>query len=333
MSTLACMLVDSHNRVINYLRLAVTDKCNLRCHYCMPEKIQFKPKAELLTFEEMVRISKLLAAEGIHKIRVTGGEPFLRKDIMHLFDELAAIPQIKKIAVTTNGTHTLQHLDTLIQLGIKTFNLSLDSLDRERFNLITRRDEFPKVENCLHEMLNRNCDVSINAVVMKDHNIEDILPMVAFTEHHDVSMRFIEEMPFNGSDKYYENLEWDYVKILTHIESEFKNVTKLKDPKNSTSLNYKVKGFKGSFGIIPAYTRSFCGTCNRIRITPQGTFKTCLYDNGIFDLRTLMRNGASDAQIITAIKDAIRHKAKDGFAAEKTRNEDNISESMSLIGG
>jgi len=326
------MLVDKHHRVVNYLRLAVTDKCNLRCHYCMPEKIRFKPKSTLLSFEELIRISKVLVKEGISKIRITGGEPFLRKDIMVLFQELAAIAGLQKIAVTTNGTHTLTYLEDLLALGIDTYNLSLDSLDKKRFQQITRRDEFDQVKACLDTMLDKNCTVRINAVVMKDHNIEDLIPMVAYTKKHNVSVRFIEEMPFNGSDKYHKKLEWDYTKILQHITSHYTDIVKLEDPMYSTSLNYKVQGHKGSFGIIPAYTRSFCGSCNRIRITPEGTLKTCLYDKGIFDLKALLRNGASDTQLLASIKEAISHKAKDGFEAEKTRTK-GITESMSLIGG
>ena len=183
-------------------------------------------------------------------------------------------------------------------------------------------------------MLDRNLNLKLNAVVMEGRNIDDLIPMIEIGMNNNVSIRFIEEMPFNGAGSHYENLKWNHRKILSHIESHFGSVLKLQDPKNSTSFNYKVEGFKGSFGIIPAYTRSFCGTCNRLRLTPQGTIKTCLYDDGIFNLRDLMRAGASDVEIITAVKEAISHKAKDGFEAERSRKKlPSVSESMATIGG
>lgn len=329
------MLIDSHGREIDYLRLAITDKCNLRCFYCMPEEgINFVKKAELLSYEEMIRLVSVLSNEGINKIRITGGEPFLRKNVMQFLKQLSEISAIQKIAITTNGTLTTRYLDELIDLGITSFNLSIDSIDKERFYKITRRDSFDTVWDCYREMLSRGLNLKLNCVVMENQNIEDINAMVQLGMNDNVSIRFIEEMPFNGAGSHYSTLKWNHTKILEHIKSNFGNVEKLKDPKNSTAFNYKVDGFKGSFGIIPAYTRSFCGTCNRLRLTPQGTIKTCLYDDGVFNLRDLMRAGATDKEIITAIKEAISHKAKDGFEAERNRkNLPSVSESMATIGG
>jgi len=329
------MLIDKHNRTIDYLRLAVTDKCNLRCFYCMPEEgIDFVRKEKLLTFEEMIRIITILSEEGVNKIRITGGEPFLRKGLMSFLDQLTSIEKINKVAITTNGTLTMRYLDDLIKMGITSYNLSIDSIDSQRFYDITRRDSFNDVWECYQMMLERKLNLKLNAVVMEGKNIEDLIPMVELGMNDDVSVRFIEEMPFNGAGSHYKNLIWNHRKILSHIESHFGNVNKLQDPKNSTSFNYQVEGFKGSFGIIPAYTRSFCGSCNRLRLTPQGTIKTCLYDEGIFNLRDLMRAGASDFEIITAVKEAISHKAKDGFEAERSRKKlPSVSESMATIGG
>lgn len=329
------MLIDKHNRTIDYMRLAVTDKCNLRCFYCMPEEgIDFVKKEKLLTFEEMIRIITLLSQEGVNKIRITGGEPFLRKGLMSFLDELTSIDKINKVAITTNGTLTTRYLDNLIKMGITSYNLSIDSIDKDRFYDITRRDSFDAVWDCYQMMLDKKVNLKLNAVVMEGRNIDDLIPMVELGMTDDVSIRFIEEMPFNGAGSHYEKLTWNHRKILSHIESHFGNVNKLQDPKNSTSFNYQVEGFKGSFGIIPAYTRSFCGTCNRLRLTPQGTIKTCLYDDGIFNLRDLMRAGASDVEITTAVKEAIGHKAKDGFEAERSRKKlPSVSESMATIGG
>jgi len=329
------MLIDKHNRTIDYLRLAVTDKCNLRCFYCMPEEgIKFVRKEKLLSFEEMIRIITLLSEEGVNKIRITGGEPFLRKGIMSFLDQLTSIDKIDKVAITTNGTLTTKYLDDLIKMGITSYNLSIDTVDKQRFYDITRRDSFDDVWACYQMMLDRKVNLKLNAVVMANRNIDDLIPMIKLGMNDNVSIRFIEEMPFNGDGSHYAKLEWDHIKILQHIEDHFGNVIKLEDPKNSTSFNYKVDGFKGSFGIIPAYTRSFCGSCNRLRLTPQGTIKTCLYDDGIFNLRDLLRAGASDTEIITAVKEAVGQKAKDGFEAERSRKKlPTVSESMATIGG
>ncbi len=329
------VLLDNHGRTIDYLRLAVTDKCNLRCFYCMPEEgIKFVKKAELLSYEELLRIISMLAQNGLRKVRITGGEPFLRKDLMYFLRELTAIQGIDKVAVTTNGTLTLPYLDELLDLGIRSFNLSIDSLDPKRFYDITRRDYFDKVWACYEEMLKRDIDLKLNAVVMAGQNIDDIIPMIKLGEKDNVAVRFIEEMPFNGAGMHYEKLEWTYPQIFEHIQAHFPKINKLKDPKNSTSFNYQVEGFAGSFGIIPAYTRSFCGTCNRLRMTPQGMIKTCLYDDGVFNLRDLLRAGASDNELLTAIQQAISHRAKDGFEAEARRkNNTLVTESMATIGG
>ncbi len=329
------MLVDNHNRIVNYLRLAVTDRCNLRCFYCMPEEgINFVEKEALLSYEELLRIINLLSGLGVSKVRITGGEPFVRKNLMGFLTELVKIPGITNVPVTTNGTVTRKFLPELIKLGITNFNLSLDTLNKERFFEITRRDYFDEVYACMEEMIDQKLTVKLNAVVMKDKNIEDILPMILLTKEKNISVRFIEEMPFNGDAAHYKQLEWNHLKILDHISNEFSAIDKIPDPKFSTAFNYQVKGFKGSFGIIPAYTRSFCGSCNRLRMTPQGLIKTCLYDKGVFNLRDLLRSGASDAEMNTAILEAVGNRAKDGFEAEKlSRIGGNSFESMASIGG
>ncbi len=325
------MLIDKHNRPVNYLRLAVTDKCNLRCTYCMPENMTFVKKKKLLSYEEMLRIAHMLAKEGVNKIRITGGEPFLRKDIIYLLKELTQIKGIDKVAITSNATLTAKYLDELLSMGIHSFNISIDSLDKERFYEVTRRDVYDDVMSCIQEMMKNDLDLRLNCVVMDGKNTEDILPFIEMTKEHKVSVRFIEEMPFNG-DQSTPTLEWNYLKIIEHIQSQFPEIEKLQDPKYSTSMNYRVKGHKGSFGVIPAFTRSFCGSCNRIRITAQGLFKTCLYDQGVFNIRDFMRNGATDAQVLDIVKQALSMKSKDGYEAERNRSS-NVSESMSTIGG
>src|SRR6478609_1736976 len=328
-------LFDNHGRPINYLRLAVTDRCNLRCFYCMPEEgIHYLPKKELLTFEEMERLINLVASMGISKIRLTGGEPFVRTDLMKLIRTIVAVDGINDLHITTNGILTAPHISELKSLGIASVNLSLDTLDENRFKLITRRDEFKKTSETLDLLLKHEIPVKINAVVMDGKNIEDIIPLVELTKNQNVSVRFIEEMPFNGEGSHYASLAWTYKKILTYIKDQYPSIQKVEDPENSTAYHYQVPGYKGDIGIIAAFSRTFCGTCNRIRVTAQGVLKTCLYDDGVLNIRDLMRSGNSDEKIKAALKKAFSNRAKDGFEAEKSRvNHIQVSESMSTIGG
>ncbi len=326
---------DNHGRLINYVRLAVTDRCNLRCFYCMPEEgIKYVPRKELLTYEEMSRVLTLLAKLGINKVRITGGEPFLRKGMMEFLQTVKKIPGIETLNITTNGTLTSRLVPALKELGIGTVNLSLDTLDKERFFQITRRDELDKVMDTFQQLLDYGIKTKINAVVMEGKNTEDIIPMALLTKEYPISVRFIEEMPFNGEGSHYPVLVWNHKKILSSLKAEFPDLYKLPDPPNSTSYNYQIPGHRGTIGIIAAYSRTFCGTCNRLRITPQGMLKTCLYDDGVFNIRDIIRAGATDEQLQTAFLEAIGDRARDGYEAEKRRQFNlPVTESMSTIGG
>ncbi|MEJ0030286.1 MAG: GTP 3',8-cyclase MoaA [Bacteroidota bacterium] len=326
------MLLDNHNRPLNYMRLAVTDRCNLRCFYCMPEEgIKYLPQKELLTFDEILRIVSLTARMGISKIRLTGGEPFVRPDLMELIRAIVKVNGVHELHITTNGILTAPHIGELKDLGIKSVNLSLDTLNAERFKAITRRDEFEKTWATLQQLLNSNIPVKINAVVMEHKNIDDIVPMIGLTKDQDVSIRFIEEMPFNGEGNHYPKLTWTHKKILDYIKERFE-VVKLPDAPNATAATYKVPGHKGTIGIIAAFSRTFCGTCNRIRVTAQGTLKTCLYDDGVLNLKELIRSGEGDSTIESLLMKAFGSREKNGFDAEKKRTKQ-VSESMSTIGG
>lgn len=328
-------LFDNHNRPINYLRLAVTDRCNLRCFYCMPEEgIHYLPKKELLTYEEIIRLVRLLAVHGVSKIRLTGGEPFVRTDLMDLIRNITELQGIKELHLTTNGILTAPHIPELKKLGLASVNLSLDTLDRERFKLITRRDEAERVKETYDLLLKHEIPVKINAVVMEGKNIEDIIPLVELTKAQPVSVRFIEEMPFNGEGSHYTSLAWTYKKIIDHIRLYYPAIEKITDPENSTAYHYRIPGYQGNIGIIAAFSRTFCGTCNRIRITAQGELKTCLYDDGVLNIKNLLRSGISDAELMHELLKAFAHRAKDGFEAEqKRKNHQPAHESMSTIGG
>ncbi|MBS1683042.1 MAG: GTP 3',8-cyclase MoaA [Bacteroidetes bacterium] len=328
------MLFDNHGRPLNYLRLAVTDRCNLRCFYCMPEEgINYLPKKELLSFEEIESIVSVLAQLGITKVRLTGGEPFVRTDLMKLISKIMDINGINDVHVTTNGVLTAPYIKELKNLGIASVNLSLDTLDPHRFKLITRRNEFEKTRNTLRMLIENGIPIKINTVVMEGKNIDDIIPLVELTRNENISVRFIEEMPFNGEGSHYSKLNWTYKKILNHIESAFPTLEKIMDPANATAYHYKVKEYRGNIGIIAAFSRTFCGSCNRIRITAQGILKTCLYDDGVLNIRDLIRSGKSDEGITQELLYAFNHRAKNGIEAEAHRNKKIITESMSTIGG
>lgn len=325
------MLYDNHNRPITYLRIAVTDRCNLRCFYCMPEEgIRYLPKRELLTFEELVKLTEILSGLGISKVRITGGEPFLRKDLVKLMEEIRSIDGIAELHITTNGLLAGDYLDDLVRLGINSVNLSLDTLDPERFKLITRRDEFYKTQEVFNRLQQSGIPVKINTVVMDGKNIEDILPLAELTKHKGISVRFIEEMPFNGTGMRFQSLQWNERRMLEYLKTHYPQLEMVTAGKHDTAKVYQIPGYSGTIGIIAAYTRNFCGTCNRIRLTAQGMLKTCLYDQGVLNVRDLMRSGSSDAEIRNAFIQAFRSRPKDGFEAEKNFV---IRDSMSTIGG
>ncbi|MEJ7767083.1 MAG: GTP 3',8-cyclase MoaA [Chitinophagaceae bacterium] len=329
------MLIDNHGRPINYLRLAVTDRCNLRCFYCMPEEgLNWLSRKELMSYEEMFFVCSLLVKMGVDKIRITGGEPFVRKDTMKFLTALSGLPGLQQITITTNGVLTAPLVPELKRIGIHSVNLSLDTLDRNRFFSITRRDELPQVLETLEQLLRYNMDVKLNAVVMDGKNTDDIISLVELTRKLPVSVRFIEEMPFNGEGSHYQHLLWDHIRILQTIKETYPDIIKIPDPPFSTSYNYHIPGYKGTVGIIAAYTRSFCGSCNRIRITPQGMLKTCLYDEGVLNIKNLVRSGLDEKELQSALLDAFLKRAPDGWVAERNRSQHlPAHESMATIGG
>ncbi len=327
-------LIDNYGRIVSYVRLSVTDRCNLRCVYCMPEQMKFMPQDELLSFDELFCLMKILSSMGISKVRITGGEPFMRDGLMDFLWQLKTLENIEEINITTNGVLTKKHVPELKRLGIASVNLSLDTLDRERFKHITRRDEFVAVMDTLHALLRHNIAVKINAVVTDGFNTDDIIPLADLTRTYPVSVRFIEEMPFNGIGADRQVLTWDYKKILAALLDAYPTMKKLDDAPFSTSMNYAIDGHLGSVGVIAAYSRTFCGTCNRIRITPKGKLHTCLYTNDGLDLKRLLRQAVTDDVIEHEIRQTISSRYRDGYDAEANRfGHLPVSESMSTIGG
>jgi len=325
-------LIDRHGRIHDYLRIAVTDRCNLRCRYCMPEKVNFVDRRSLLSFEEIIRAIAIFRDLGIRKLRFTGGEPFMRRDFeLFLSDLRQKFPDLE-LHITTNGTLLNGRADFLKNIGVHSVNLSLDTLRKDRFLELTRRDAFDKVLEAANEIMETGLILKINAVLMKGFNEDELVDLVEWTKDKDLSVRFIEEMPFNGGDHVH-RAPVDYEQILDQLRGHYGDFLTLTNPANSTSYNYRIPGYKGTFGVIPAWSRTICSSCNRLRLTPQGKIKNCLYDQGVFDLKALMRNGATDEQMKWSIEQAVKSKKKNGFETEKSRFSAEAYESMAKIGG
>ena len=326
-------LIDKYGRVLNYLRLSVTDRCNLRCNYCMPcEGINFAERKTLLSYEEMLRLSSIFKKLGVKKIRITGGEPFVRKDLTYFLKSLRNDVGIEGIHITTNGTFNERQFKILNEIDINSINLSLDSLDRENFMRITRRDQFEKVWKNFEKLVDHGIKTKINVVVQKGINDHEIIPFVRLTENIPVTVRFIETMPFNGSDEKVEDRFMNYKEILKIVLKAF-DAYQIDSSDPSSSLNYSIQDHEGSIGIIPAYSRSLCGQCNRLRLTATGEFRTCLYADSKLNLRDILRSGASDQQISELIVKAVLQKHLNGFEAQSQRANETITESMVSIGG
>jgi len=329
------MLKDKFGRQITYLRLAVTDRCNLRCQYCMPAHgIDIVDRKELLTFKEMYRITRVLSELGVNKVRLTGGEPFVRKDFVNFIEMLSFNDKLDEINITTNGALILKNISKLEELKIGTINLSIDSLSKENFAKITRRNVFDEVYETLEALEKSTLKLKLNVVVQSGVNTHEIIDFIELTKHKNIGVRFIEEMPFNGVGQRDTKEIWNYTKILDLINTHYKETIPIESDKSSTSHNFKINNYQGTFGIIPAFTRTICNDCNRIRITATGMFKNCLFDEGVFNIRDFIRNGASNDDLKQLFLSIVKEKPKNGFVAEASRkNNKKVSESMSTIGG
>ncbi|AZQ62631.1 GTP 3',8-cyclase MoaA [Flammeovirga pectinis] len=324
------VLKDKFQRQIKYLRLAVTDRCNLRCTYCMPEHMQFVKKNQLLSFEEMLKVVEILAKNGVEKVRITGGEPFVRNGLMDFLSKLVKIEGIKKVGITTNGVLLDKYLDQLKEIGVTSINLSLDATSKEKFFEITRRDDFDKVYAALEKMVALNFDVKINMVVMEGKNTEEIIPLANYAKKFPIEVRYIEEMPFNGKGKTVTK-SWNHLEIENELKKGFPDLTSIDTSKSNTAQLFQSNKMKGRVGIIPAFTRSFCGSCDRLRLTSLGEIRNCLYAKSGLNLKEALRSNISDDEILELIQSHLSTKKKSGWEEEK-ENTDQL-DSMSLIGG
>ncbi len=325
------MFVDTFGRAHTYLRISLTERCNLRCTYCMPaEGVELSLKDNILTFEEIERLARLFVSGGVDKIRLTGGEPLVRKDMEVLVERLGKIPGLRTLAVTTNGLLLPKKLPRLHAAGVNLINISLDTLDAEKFERITRRKGMEKVLEAIEVATDLGFDpVKLNCVVMRGVNDDELLDFVAMTEHRPIEVRFIEYMPFQGNG-WNDELFMPYAEMLERIRSCFP-LERQADGRTETSKTYRVPGFRGRVGFISSMSDDFCGTCNRLRLTADGALKVCLFGNAEVSLRDIMRSGADDAQIVEAIKGAVLRKKKAHAGLHQLVDLENRP--MILIGG
>ncbi|GAB4168762.1 MAG: GTP 3',8-cyclase MoaA [Calditrichia bacterium] len=326
-------LRDNFNRTISYIRLALTDRCNLRCTYCMPaEGIGFIPHEKILTYEELSKLSSVFVQAGIRKIRITGGEPFVRKGVMNFITHLKQNIKVPELHITTNGVETYKYVSELAELGISGINLSLDTLNPDRFVEMTRRNSFNHVMRSIKLMLEYGIPLKINCVVQSGKNTDELTKIAALARENPIQVRFIEEMPFNGKRSF--NQEKNLInaeQILQILSQEYPSIAPEPLQKGTAKI-YQIDGFKGTIGIIGGYSRSFCGSCNRLRITSTGIIKTCLYDNGAFNLKEFLQDKPNDAEIYHYLSDIIKNRYRNGFEAEKASFAE-CKQSMAMIGG
>jgi cyclic pyranopterin phosphate synthase len=325
------ILEDSFGRKHNYLRISITEHCNLRCTYCMPEEgITLTPKPNLMTANEIVEIAQTFVSLGVNKIRLTGGEPLVRKDAKEIILRLGALGI--NLTITTNGILVPHFIETFKEAGIHTVNISIDSLVKEKFNQITRRNYFNTVQQNIDLLLQEGFRVKLNIVLIKDFNDNEIINFIELTKGKNIQVRFIEFMPFSGN-------QWDksklvsFAEVMEFIQSHYKisYIERLIDSANDTAKNYKIKDFQGSFAIISSVTNPFCSSCNRIRLTADGKLKNCLFSNSETSLLTALRAGQSILPLIhenLLTKNAVRGGMDDDL---KFQNPDLFSQNRSMI--
>ncbi len=304
-------LIDTFDRVHDNLRISVTDRCNIRCFYCMPEAgVRFLPRPEILTFEEIARFVRAAVGLGIRKLRVTGGEPLVRKNLDRLVAELAAIPGIEDLALTTNGVLLAEQAEALHAAGLRRLNVHLDTLDRERFRLITRRDDLARVLEGIDAAQRAGfASIKINAVAVKDLVEPDIVPLVRYGLERGIEVRFIEFMPLDAQGLWQRDKVLFAGEIMRMLTREFGALDPIPDAdRRAPASEYSFAGGAGKVGFIASVSRPFCLNCNRIRLTSDGKLRYCLFAIDETDVKGLLRSGASDEDLQQAIRANVRAK-------------------------
>jgi cyclic pyranopterin phosphate synthase len=326
-------LYDGHGRAIGDLRVSVTDRCNFRCQYCMPaEGLPWLERAEILHFEEITRLVRLLSEMGVADIRLTGGEPLVRKDFPRLAAMLVALPDVREVAVTTNGYLLERDASALVDAGVDRFNVSIDSLQRDRFYELTRRDALPQVLRGLEVLGSFPAahPIKINAVAIRDFTEDEVLPFAEFARSEPYEVRFIEFMPLDADHAWTADQVLTGAEIRDAIHAVYPLEPEPREP-SATARVYRFADGQGRIGFINPVSEPFCGDCNRIRMTADGRLRTCLFSMNETDLRAPLRAGASDDELERIIRDAVwrkelkHHVGEPGFIQP--------SRTMSAIGG
>lgn len=324
-------LTDTFGRTHNYLRISLTDKCNFRCTYCMPdEKMKFMPSAKLMTADEIIQLTSVFQQLGVNKVRLTGGEPTLRKDLMEIISGIIALGITPSI--TTNGATIHQFIEDFQKNEID-INISIDTLQKEKFAQISQRDLLDPVKANIEELVRRKLKVKLNVVLLRGFNDNEIIDLVNYAGKLGIEIRFIEYMPFFGNS-------WEYEKVYTRAEilkdiSDHAEIQRLKSPDDSTSVNYVIPSTGARFGIISTVSNPFCQGCSRLRLTADGKMKNCLFSNDETDLLTALRHGQN---LIPLIQENISRKKKTAagridFNHEKAAVQYAQNRSMIAIGG
>ncbi|MGB4589469.1 MAG: GTP 3',8-cyclase MoaA [Clostridiaceae bacterium] len=324
-------MIDSKGRIIDYLRISITDRCNLRCAYCMPKEgiIPISGK-DLLSFEEIIRICQVMAEDGLKKVKITGGEPLVRKDAVALIREIKKIDGIEKVTLTTNGVYLENQMKALFEAGIDGINISLDTLDEKLYAEITGQDQMDKVMRGLREaLLYPEVQLKVNCVPL-GLDRQNLVEIAELAKTRKIHVRFIEMMPV-GLGKKYKGVKEETVK--EELEKKYPKLTSFeKSLGNGPSHYYSIEGFLGKIGFISAISHKFCNSCNRMRLTSTGYLKTCLQFDSGKDLKQMMRNGCSDEELKALILEAVAEKPDEHLFLEKTIIHEDIL-CMSQIGG
>lgn len=328
----SAFLTDAFGRQHTYLRISLTERCNLRCHYCMPEDgVDLTPSEKLLTMSELVYLAELFVKSGVTKIRLTGGEPLVRADIRRIVEGLGKIEGLTQLGMTTNGITLKQKLPELRKAGLQALNISLDTMKSAKFEFITRRTGWHSVIEGIHSALELGYDpVKINCVVMKGMNDDELCDFVSLTEKQNLDVRFIEYMPFDGN-RWNSNKMVSYREMLKIVQRNWPNLQRLDDKENDTSKAHKVPGWTGQIGFITSMTENFCGSCNRLRITADGNLKVCLFGDAEVSLRDAIRSGNNEGELLEIIGAAVGRKKKQHAGMMNIANMKNRP--MILIGG
>ena len=327
-------LIDSFNRLHTNLRISVTDQCNFRCLYCMPEEMEFMEDENIMTFDEIVHFARVFVNLGIDKIRITGGEPLVRRGVATLISQLWQIEGLKDISLTTNGIGLVTQAQALYDAGLRRINVSLDTLNEEKFEQITRRKVLSKVLAGLEAA--QRCGfnpIKVNAIAMKGFTEDEILDLTQFARQNSYQLRFIEFMPLDADDIWGRNMFLPGKEILNRINEVYplKQVERNGDAKHAPAMDYQFVDGQGEVGIIASVSEPFCEDCNRVRLTADGQLRTCLFSITEVDLLTPLRKGVANEAIAELIIEAVKNKE----AGHKINAADFVkpARNMSMIGG